>query len=47
MGSPTAGRIKIYGSFDDPEAFRTKLEVALGLRLFAREQLAKAEEGGS
>ncbi len=45
LGSPTGGRVKVYGDFSRPEEFRAKLEAALGLRTFAREQLAKQEAG--
>ncbi len=39
----TAGRggcVKVYGSFDDPEAFRSKLKAAFELRKLAQVKVA-------
>ncbi len=45
IGTPgRGGTVKIYGSFDAPEAFRAKLDVAFELRKLA--QVKMAEEGG-
>ncbi len=42
---PAGSRIKIYGSFDEEEAFVQKIDRALSLRAHALEKLA--EEGES
>ncbi len=47
IGTPgRGGSIKVYGSFDDTEGFRAKLEVAFDLRRYAQVKVAE-QEGGS
>ncbi len=44
IGTPgRGGCLKIYGSFDDPEAFKVKLDVAFDLRRYAQVKLAEQE----
>ena len=46
IGTPgRGGCVKVYGSFDDPEGFRAKLEVAFELRKVAQVKLAEQEGG--
>ncbi len=35
--------MKVYGSFDDPEGFKTKLNVAFELRKYAMVKVAEQE----
>ncbi len=47
IGTPgRGGTVKVYGSFDDPEGFKTKLGIAFELRKLAQVKLAE-QEGGS
>ncbi len=47
IGTPgRGGCVKVYGSFDDPEGFRAKLDIAFELRKLAQVKLAE-REGGS
>ncbi len=39
--------MKVYGSFDDPETFRAKLDVAFELRKLAQVKVAEQEGGGA
>lgn len=40
IGSASKGGvIKVYGSFDDPESFRKKIDAALEARRYAREKM--------
>ena len=44
IGTPgRGGCVKVYGSFDDPEAFRAKLDVAFELRKVAQVKVAEQE----
>ncbi len=44
IGTPgRGGSVKVYGSFDDPEAFRAKLEMAFDLRKLAQVKVAEQE----
>ncbi len=46
IGTPgKGGTVKVYGSFDDPEAFKAKLDVAFDLRRYAQVKVAEQEEG--
>ncbi len=45
IGTPKAGKVKIYGSFDDEAAFAEKIDRALSLRAHALERLAGEETG--
>ncbi len=48
LESGTPGRggcVKVYGSFDDPEGFRAKLDVAFELRKVAQVKVAEQEGG--
>ncbi|MEE9196725.1 MAG: hypothetical protein V3U45_01160 [bacterium] len=45
IGTPgSGGRVKVYGDFGEPEAFRIRLETAFNLRRLAR-KLAEEEAG--
>ncbi len=44
IGTPgRGGCVKVYGSFDDPEGFRVKLDVAFELRKLAQVKVAEQE----
>ena len=44
IGSASKGGVvKVYGSFDDPEAFRKKIDAALELRRHAQRGIAEGE----
>ena len=44
IGAPSRGGcIKIYGSFDRPDEFRTKVDAALELRRYAQRGMAEGE----
>ncbi len=44
IGTPgRGGCVKVYGSFDDPEGFKAKLDAAFELRTIARAKLAEQE----
>lgn len=44
IGTPgRGGCVKVYGSFDDPEGFKAKLDVAFELRKYAQVKLAEQE----
>ena len=44
IGTPgRGGCVKVYGSFDDPEGFRAKLNIAFELRKLAQVKVAEQE----
>ncbi len=44
IGTPgRGGSVKVYGSFDDPEGFKAKLDVAFELRKLAQVKVAEQE----
>ncbi len=44
IGTPgRGGCVKVYGSFDDPETFRAKLDIAFELRKLAQVKVAEQE----
>ncbi len=46
IGTPgRGGCVKVYGSFEDVEGFRVKLEVAFELRKYAMVRVAEQEAG--
>ncbi len=46
IGTPgRGGCVKVYGSFDDPEGFKAKLDIAFELRKLAQVKVAEQEAG--
>ncbi len=46
IGTPgRGGCVKVYGSFDDPDGFRAKLDIAFELRKYAMVKAAEQEGG--
>ena len=44
IGAPSrGGAIKVYGSFEDPDAFRKKIDTALELRRHAQRGITEGE----
>ncbi len=43
IGTPKAGKVKIYGTFDDEAAFAEKIDRALSAMAYALERLAEQE----